>query len=124
MRTFTMTVPFENDGFEIVLPFDVKAAFGKARPPVLVTVNGFTFPSTVFSMGGVPMVPFRRSNRQAADVEVPGDLAEALGDLRPVFEAMSFTQRREWVESVLEANRPETRERRIASAVEAVRTRR
>jgi len=36
---------------------------------------------------------------------------------------MSFTHRREWVEAVEGAKRPETRVRRIAQAVDAARAR-
>ena len=54
-------------------------------------------------------------------VVVPEDLAAALGaapGARAAFDAASFTHRREWVESVEEAKRPETRERRVRGVVE------
>jgi len=43
--------------------------------------------------------------------------------VRAAFDAMSFTHRREWVEAVEGAKRPETRARRIAQAVDAARAR-
>jgi uncharacterized protein YdeI (YjbR/CyaY-like superfamily) len=57
-------------------------------------------------------------------VEVPRDLRAAL-DREPesarAFDRMSFTHRREYVEWVEEAKRPETRARRVAGTVERVR---
>jgi uncharacterized protein YdeI (YjbR/CyaY-like superfamily) len=57
------------------------------------------------------------------DVEVPPDLAVALAAVpgaRQAFDALAFTHRKEWVRSVEDAKKAETRERRIAKAVEAV----
>jgi uncharacterized protein YdeI (YjbR/CyaY-like superfamily) len=56
-------------------------------------------------------------------VEVPGDLAVALADdaaAKAAFGSLSFTHKREYVEWIEEAKRPETRERRIAGTVERV----
>jgi uncharacterized protein YdeI (YjbR/CyaY-like superfamily) len=53
-------------------------------------------------------------------VEPPADLVAALearAGLWKRWQALSFTQRRECVESILGAKKPETRERRIARAV-------
>ena len=53
-----------------------------------------------------------------------GDLHEALArdrDAAQAFEGMSFTHRREYVEWIEEAKRPETRARRVATTVERVR---
>ena len=36
----------------IPVPFDPKPAFGKVRAPVKVTLNGYTYRSTIASMGG------------------------------------------------------------------------
>ncbi len=58
------------------------------------------------------------------EVEVPADLQEALArdrDAGRAFEGMSFTHRREYVEWIEEAKRPETRARRVAGTVERVR---
>src|SRR3954462_6131576 len=82
----------------IEIPFDVKATFGKARPPVVITINGgFSFRSTVSVYGGKSLIGIRRDYREAAkgelgeeveitltsddaprEVEVPKDLAAAL----------------------------------------------
>ncbi|MFT3686238.1 MAG: YdeI/OmpD-associated family protein [Phycisphaerales bacterium] len=53
-------------------------------------------------------------------VEVPKDLKAALKaeGMLETFEAMSFTHKREYVEAVEDAKKPETRERRIDKCVE------
>jgi hypothetical protein len=60
--------------------FDPKAVFGKVRAPVKVTLNGYTYRSTIAAMGGPPCIPLRRSNREAAGVDA-GETLEARLDL-------------------------------------------
>lgn len=132
----------------VVLPADVAAAMGgRARIPVAGTINGAAFRGSTMPMGdGRRCVGFRKEIRaQAGGVEagdavvieiasddaprtvaVPADLAAALAaepGVRAAFDAMSFTHRREWVEAVVGAKRPETRARRITGAVDAARAR-
>ena len=129
----------------IPVPFDPKPLFGKVRAPVSVTLNGYTFRSTIAVMGGEMFVPFRRSNREAAgleggetlsvtfaldeakrEVKPPADLARALKAAPPAWERwreMSFTHQREYAEAVEEAKRPETRQRRVAGAVRMIKAR-
>lgn len=139
-RRFRWTPGDSSEGrFSITLPFDPKEAFGKARVPVIVTIGGFSYRSTIAHMGGPPFVPFRTSHREAAgvvagrDYEVeltldeeertvamPEDLATAVRALpngQATWDAMSFTHRREFVEAVADAKRPETRAKRIEKAV-------
>ena len=56
-------------------------------------------------------------------VDVPEDLAAALrtAKLTASFGALSYTQRREYVRSVEDAKRPETRVRRIEAAIAKIR---
>jgi hypothetical protein len=141
-RTVTVTLIDEDGMSAIPVPFDPKAAFGKVRAPVTVTLNGYTFRSTIALMGGTLFVPFRRSHREAAGlkggetlavtfaldtaprvVTPPADLADALKAAPPAWDrwqAMSFTHQREHVEAIEDARRPETRARRVAAAVRAV----
>jgi hypothetical protein len=130
----------------VVLPAEVAAAMGgRARIPVAGTINGVAFRGSTMPLGdGRHCVGFRKDTRAEAGgaemgstvaieirrddaprtVDVPRDLAEALAaepGLREAFDAMSYTHRREWVEAVEEAKRPDTRARRIAQAVAAVR---
>ena len=56
---------------------------------------------------------------------VPADLATALaGDVqaRTVFDALSYTNRREHIEALTEAKRPATRARRLEKAIERLRS--
>jgi hypothetical protein len=130
----------ETSGCFIELPFDPKDAFGKVRAPVKVTINGYMFRSTVFSMGGCFMVPFNKVNRDGAGVAagdkvtvsieldkelravaIPDDLAAALKKSKKgtaAWEKMSYTHRREYVQSIESAKRPETRARRIAKTID------
>ena len=128
----------------IGVPDDVVEALGGGkRPTVAVTIDGFRFTLTLGSMGGRVMIPLSAERRKAAGVaagdevdvdieldasppviEVPDDLAAALDaapGARAAFDALAPSRRKEWARSVAEAKQPETRERRIAKAVEAVR---
>lgn len=128
----------------IEVPAELVARLGTTkRPPVLVTINGYTYRSTVAVMGGVFMVSVSAQNRESArvaggdevDVEleldtapreiaVPADLAEALDhdpDARKRFDALSYSRRQAHVLAVEAAKTPQTRQRRIAKAVSTLR---
>jgi hypothetical protein len=126
----------------IKIPFDVKATFGKARPPVKVTVNGYVYKSTVAVYGGSYYLPVRKSHRDAAHVklgqtvdvtleiddeprivDVPPELEQELKKnkkARLAWEKLSFSCKREHVEAILEAKRPETKARRIQQALDSL----
>lgn len=142
--TFTTTLlkATDMDATGIVVPPDVVAALGTSkRPAVSVTVNGYTYRSTVAVMGGQFMLPLAKVHREASgvrdgqtlkvtlaldtaprEVDVPADLASALKKAKVLaaFEAKSFTQRKEWVRAVEEAKAAETRTRRITKVVDAL----
>jgi hypothetical protein len=140
-RTFLWTPEPGGNLFAIHLPFDPREVFGKARAPVIVSIGGHRYRSTVAHMGGPPFVPLRKSNRAAAGivddcaaievtltldeaertVEVPDDLTAALAqaDARAGWDRLSFTTKREHVEAIEGAAKAETREKRLAKAVEA-----
>lgn len=67
--TFTCTLLSEGAMAAIPIDFDQRAVFGKARAPVVVTLNGHSYRSTIFNMGGEVFVPLRKSHREAAGVE-------------------------------------------------------
>ena len=125
------------------IPFDLTEAFGRARPPVTVTVRGYTWRTTPGVYDGIGCVVVNRAAKAATGVDAPDrvqvtmaldtkprtvraprDLRAALDaapDAAAAFAKLSFTHRREYVEWVEEAKRPETRARRIAGTVERVR---
>src|SRR5687768_15589405 len=68
-KTVTVTIKQEGVMCAIPVPFDPRVMFGKARVPVTVTLNGYSFRSTIAPMGGDYLIPLRKSNREAAGVE-------------------------------------------------------
>jgi hypothetical protein len=130
-------------GAFVVVPVDVRAIFGRARPPVRVTIGSHTYRSTVSVYGGVSMVGVNRANREAAGVDagqmvhvtleadddprtvdVPPDLTAALDaapEARAAFDAMPYTHRLEYSRWLEEAKRPETRARRLTAAIDRIR---
>lgn len=124
----------------IPIDFDVRPLFGRARSPVVVTINGYSYRSTIMTMAGETFVPLRTSNRESAgvvqggtyevtptldtavrEVVVPDDLANALeaAGVCDGWERLSFTARREHVEGMTGAKRAETRAKRMSAAIEA-----
>lgn len=143
--SFSTIVQPDPDGVLLIeVPARVMAALSdKKRIPVNVTLNGVVYRSTIAVYGGKFYLPARKEIRDAAKlapgkrahvtleadtaartVMVPSDLARALASarLRPAFDALSFTRRREHVEAVTDAKRPETRVARIAKVVKALRS--
>ena len=129
-------------GFDV--PLEVAAAISDAkRPPVTVTVNGHEFRTRLAVYGGQPMVGVTKANRAAAgidvgnvfevllaldtaprEVDVPPDLAEALAAepaAGAAFDRLSFSHRREYVQWITEAKRPETHARRVAGTLDRLR---
>jgi hypothetical protein len=139
-----VTVTIHRDGAMCFIPvtFDPRPHFGKLRAPVKVTLNGYTYRSTIFSMGGVTFIPLRKSHREAAGlkgdetvkvrialdtttrkVALPPDLARALKTRTTAaksWDTLSYTSRREHVEAILGAKKPETRARRLANTLRAL----
>jgi hypothetical protein len=127
-------------GHWVEVPFDARVVFGQARPPVKGTVNGTPLRSRLSVYGGRTYLGLRAEIRSAAgiaagdpvqvelelddeprEVDVPPALAAALADdagAQRAFDALAFTHRREYAEWIASAKRDETRERRVAKALE------
>jgi hypothetical protein len=124
----------------IEVPADVMAALGPGkRPRVRVTINGYSYPSTVGAMGGRSLIPVSAEVRGQAgvsagdevavdvvaddtprQVEVPADLAAALDRepaAREAFGRLSYSGKQRYVLPVGQAKTPETRQRRIDKAI-------
>ena len=140
MTRLRFEVVFDDEPGVALSAGDLAVLGGGVRVPVAGTIDGSPFRTRAFRMGGVQGIRFNKQILAAAgrgpgdavvvelwrddeprEVAVPDDFAAALGDLRAGFDAMSFTHRREWVEWIDGAKKPETRERRIAKAVEQLR---
>ena len=128
----------------IQIPGDVVASLGSSRKPaVCVTINGYTYRSSMAFMGGVFMLGVSNEVRAAAGVRagqdidleseldtepreltVPVDVAAAL-DAEPAarrfFDGLSYSNRRRIVIAIDDAKTPETRARRIEKSVAMLR---
>jgi hypothetical protein len=142
---FRTTIQLEGKtatGFRV--PAEVVAALDRGkRPPVRITIHGYSYRSTVAAYGDVYMLPLAAEHRVAAgvaagdeidvdlvldteprEVVVPPDLAAALdGDagIRRRFDALSYSNRRRIVLSIEEARTEATRQRRVDKAVDELR---
>ena len=128
----------------IEVPAAVVTKLGSSKKPaVRVTIKGYTYRSTVASMGGRFMLPISAEVREAAgvaardkvdvdveldmaprEVTVPPDFAHALNRdvaARRFFEGLAFSNKQRIVIAIASAKTPETRERRIAKAVSSLR---
>ncbi len=116
---------------------------GARRFPVVATVNGYTWRTSVARMGGEFLLGLNREVREGAgveagddvavtveldaaprEVEVPAVLAAALAadpQARASFDRMAFSHRKEYARWVAEAKREETRQRRVQQALEMIR---
>jgi hypothetical protein len=126
-------------GIEIPPELVERLGAGK-KPAVCVTINGYTYRSTIAARGDRFLVGVSAENRAAAgvaagdelavvialdtaprEVLVPDDLAEALAAspaARRFYEALTYSDRRAHVLSIEGAKSPETRQRRIDRALE------
>lgn len=144
-ETFTTTV-LQAEGKNatgLQIPAETIAALGSGKKPkVKVTINGFTYRSTIAAFGDVFMLPLSAENREAAGVkagdqvditleldleprtvDTPPDLAHALSNVpgaMDAFNSLSYSLRKEYVRQVESAKAQETRERRIAGIVSKV----
>jgi hypothetical protein len=144
--TFHATIKVEGKtatGFEV--PPEVVDGFGAGkRPKVRVTINGYTYRSTVAPFAGpVYMLPLAAEHRSAAgvaggdevevtleldtekrEVEVPPELAAALAtdpEAAAFFDGLSYSNKRVFTLSVEGTSNPETKARRVEKAIALMR---
>ena len=143
MKTYKFTARIEEIKGNpcIFFPYDVEAEFGtRGRVPVKVTYDGVPYTGSMIKYGAPQhMLPVLNAIREqigkgpgdtveitlAKDesertVELPEEFQKLLKKekLLAVFEKLSFTHRKEYVRWITEARKEETRQRRIAKAVE------
>ena len=129
-------------GFEV--PASAVEALGAGkRPPVTVTINGYTYRNTIAVMGGAYMIGVSTDHRGPAnvaagdevevelaldtaprEVTVPTELAAALdadAAAKATFEKLSYSNKSWHALQVTGTNNPETRARRIEKSVAALR---
>jgi hypothetical protein len=139
---FTTTLQKRGPAAAVVLDEDQVAQVGEGakRFPVTATVAGHTWRTTVTRMRGEFLLGLSREVREAAGVAAGDtvevaialdseprevDLPDALRDAlerdvaaAAAFERLAFTHRKEFARWIAEAKRDETRERRVARAVQ------
>ncbi len=144
MRFHTTILQGDKTATGIRIPGEIVEALGAGkRPAIKVTINGFTYRSSVAVMGGTYMVGVSAENRTGAgvaggdevdvdieldtaprEVVVPADFAAALEadpNARSSFERLSYSNKSWHVLQITGAKTDETRQRRIARSIEALR---
>ena len=138
----TTVIGFQNHA-SLHVPDEVLEQLGaNRRAPLKITINGYTYRSTATAVNGECRVVFPQADRDAAgakagdevvveleletghrEVELPAELEEALGaaGLREVFEALTYSKRREFARQVAEAKAAETKLNRVAKVIETLR---
>ena len=129
-------------GFRV--PPEVVEALGKGkRPPVVVTINGYSYRNTVAVYGDEFLIGVAQEHRAPAgvkpgdeievdlvldtaprEVEVPADFAaalEAAPEAKRFFEGLSYSNKRRYTLSIEDAKSDETRKRRIEKSVSQLR---
>jgi hypothetical protein len=144
MRFHTTILQSGKTATGIRVPDEVVEALGAGkRPAARVTIRGYTYRSTVAVMGGAYMVGVNADNRAGAgvaggdevdvdieldtaprEITVPDDFAIALDaepNARRTFDGLSYSNKSWHVLQVEGAKTDETRQRRIARSIEALR---
>jgi hypothetical protein len=148
MKKLEFTVKLEGKGTSVAwlnAPFDVIKVFGtRARVPVRGTINGFAFRSSLMPMGGCHGMAINKSMRDGAGVK-PGDAVSVVMErdegkrvveapallkkemaksktAQAKWEKLSFTNKKEIALSISSAKQEETRRRRLAKAMDILKT--
>jgi hypothetical protein len=137
---FTTTIQGNGNKTGIEVPEGIVNALGAGRrPPVVVTINGHSYRSSIAVMGGQNMIGVSAANREltgasAGDtvevdieldtqprvIDVPEDLAAALEadpNAKAFYATLPYSSQRRYVEPIADAKTDETRARRIAKVL-------
>jgi len=147
-KLIEFTAPMEAvDGYPnnsaIAFPFDLKEIFGKKSVKVKITYDGVEYRGLLKSMGGDCVYCLIRKDIRQQIGKNPGDLVhvtvqedaeervitvppdfQQIIDENPavkaIFEKFSFTCKKEYMNWITEAKRPETHQHRIQKSVEMI----
>jgi len=141
MRMKVYVAPTGKTTATIVLTQDqidkIRGVPGKGRVPLAITYRGTTYRTSIALYRGQWMTVINKEMREGGlvpghdytvdisqdtaerTVEVPADFAKAMraAGVRKAFDALSYSRRREQVQLVEAAKKPETRQRRIEAAI-------
>lgn len=124
----------------IEIPPAIVESFGVGKkPPIIITINGYSYRNTVAVMGGVYMVGVSAEHRKGANIEggdeievsieldtqprevdVPKDFQAALNKSSVAlqnFKMLSYSKQKAIVASVTDAKTTETRQKRIEKSI-------
>lgn len=125
----------------IKIPDELIESLGAGKKPAIkVTINGFTYRSTVAVMGGAFMVGVNAENREMAgvsggdkievtidldteprEIEIPLEFKKALDknkDAKKIFETLSYSKKTALIYPIAKAKKEETRDRNINKALD------
>lgn len=138
---FTAIVNPEGNATGVAVPSEIVSAMGReGRPPVVVTINGFSWRTRIAAMRGQRLIGISAAQRKAANinegdlievtierddaprtVELPDDVAKALkGDLLLAFERIPFGLRQKYVRDIIAAKSDDIRARRIQKLIDSL----
>ena len=140
MKFTSKLLVVENDNAGIVVPPDVLEALGGGNhPKVVVTLNGFTYRSSAAKMGDLFLIPANKARRAEGNLEVdvpyeieieldtaprevdlPEELAthfEADPAAKAAWDAMNYSTQLRTVTPILNAKKPETRQRNVDKVI-------
>ena len=128
-----------------VPPEIIESLGGGKRPAVQVTINGYTFSTTIGSMKGVSKIPVSAERRQLigaeagdvlhvsivldeapTEIEVPRELTDALASDQgsaEFFAGLTPSQRKGFIISIESAKTADTQQRRVEKALAALKAR-
>jgi hypothetical protein len=145
-HTFRAVIENPGEGGAFVrVPFDVEKAFGKKRVPISATIDGEPYRGTLVRMGepchilivlkeirvkigkdfGDEVEVVLEEDVEPRVMAVPDDLQQALDHdpaAKMVFEKLSYSHQKEYVNAILEAKREKTRKNRIAKTLDMLRS--
>jgi hypothetical protein len=141
-QTFTATIQNAGGGGAFVeVPFDVEKEFGSKRPKVKAMIEGIPYRGILTRMGsdchilgirkeireqlgktfGDALTVIVEPDTEPRMVEVPAELKQAFKTenlAKDLFEKLSYTHQKEYVNWINEAKREETRQNRIVKTIE------
>lgn len=134
-------------GAYVTVPFAVEQVFGKKRVKVKAWIDGHLYRGSLVRMGGCDhILGIRKDIREAIgktfgdvvkivieedseprEIAIPADLRQAFKtnpDAEAFFQQLAYTHQKEYVQWIAQAKREETRQGRVAQAIQLLKEKR